>query len=129
MNVLFDMLSGGKEMAPGGGKGRGRGPKAKRQVQGEWKRDGMLPGRVFTSSSPLVLKKKKKQLTRLSLSALLLDSAVKNSQVPISIQLASFTKNYTLRLFFFLYALIFTQLLFELFRLACFNLCMNFSHY
>jgi len=58
MNVLFDMLSGGKEMAPGGGKGRGRGPKAKRQVQGEWKRDGMLPGRVFTSSSPLVLKKK-----------------------------------------------------------------------
>jgi len=100
MNVLFDMLSGGKEMAPGGGKGRGRGPKAKRQVQGEWKRDGMLPGRVFTSSSPLVLKKKK-QLTRLSLSALLLDSAVKNSQVPISIQLASFTKNYTLRLFFF----------------------------
>lgn len=29
----------------------------------------------------------------------------------------------------FLYALIFTQLLFELFRLACFNLCMNFSHY
>lgn len=81
--------------------------------------------KLFSVSS----KKKKKQLTRLSLSALLLDSAVKNSQVPISIQLASFTKNYTLRLFFFLYALIFTQLLFELFRLACFNLCMNFSHY
>lgn len=53
--------------------------------------------KLFSVSS----KKKKKQLTRLSLSALLLDSAVKNSQVPIPIQLASFTKNYTLRLFFF----------------------------
>lgn len=51
--------------------------------------------KLFSVSS-----KKKKQLTRLSLSALLLDSAVKNSQVPIPIQLASFTKNYTLRLFF-----------------------------
>lgn len=38
--------------------------------------------KLFSVSS----KKKKKQLTRLSLSALLLDSAVKNSQVPISIQ-------------------------------------------
>jgi len=49
MNVLFDLLSGEKEMAPGGVTGTGRVAGA----MGVGERDGMRPGRVLTTIAKL----------------------------------------------------------------------------
>jgi len=88
MNVLFDLLSGEKEMAPGGVTGTGRVAGA----MGVGERDGMRPGRVLTTiaklSFPVIPRQTYPALCSPLCSLLLL------SKIPkFLFRLANFTKN------------------------------------